>query len=126
MNVSPTASTANGSGLPFFNDAVTTAQQIKATAGQIYLLDLVNSAAATSYLQIFFQPVAGVVLGTTVPDLVIRLATNAVAPQKTIPFPVPIGGFTVAAKPGTGLSVAGTTTPTGATTVTISVAAVYR
>lgn len=118
----------------FFADAVTTVVNIKATGGQIYLLDLMNGAAATSYLQVFFQPAARIALGTTVADMVIKLPTNAGSGfVKTIPFPVPVGGrilagFSLGAGvtgPGTGLSIAGTTSPTNATTAAIGVSAVF-
>lgn len=115
--------------LTFFNDAVTTPVQIKATVGQIYLLDLINGAAATSYLQLFWKPITAVVLGTTVPDMVIKLPTNAGSGfAKTIAFVVPVGypfGAAVTKSNPAGLTVAGTTTPTGATTAAISVTAQY-
>lgn len=115
--------------LTFFNDAVTAPIQIKATAGQIYLLDLINSAAASSYLQLFWKPLTAVVLGTTVPDMVIKLPTNAGSGfAKTIAFVVPVGypfGTAVTKSNPAGLTVAGTTTPNGATTIAISVTAQY-
>lgn len=126
MNVSPAASSACGSGRLFFNDAVTTVAQIKVSPGQIYWLMLVNTTAATAYLQIFCKQSSQVTLGTTAPDFTIRLPTNAASGFiQPIAFPVPIGWFTVGGTPGSGLSVAATTTPTGATGAAISVAAVY-
>lgn len=127
MMVELGASNSVGSGLPFFSDAVTVPVQIKGSLGQIYLLDLMNSAAATSYLHIFFLPVAQVNMGVTVPDLVIKLPTNAGSGfTKTIPFPVPVGALGLARRVGSGLTVAGSTSATvSAATVAIGVSAVY-
>jgi len=113
-----------GSGKAFFNDAVTTAVQVKGTAGQVYMIDVVNTTAAAAYLQIFFKPLTAVTLGTTAPDCVIRLLASV---GKTIVFTVPIGfpPAASAATQGSGLTIAGTTTPTGSTTAALSVAAVY-
>lgn len=104
-------------GAAFFNDAVAgTVVQVKSAAGALYALSLVNTTAATAYLQIFFLPSAGVTLGTTVAPLVIRLAASAAV---QLSFPVGVGAS------GTGLSLAGTTTATGLTGAAVSVAAVY-
>jgi hypothetical protein len=103
--------------LPYFNDAVTTAAQIKATAGQIYALDLLNTTAATAYVQVFFKPAASVTLGTTPPDLTIRLTPNQ---SKSISYPV-----AVSLADGTGLSIAATTTPTGAVGAGVSASVAY-
>lgn len=128
---------ATASGKTFFNDAVANGAvtNIKTTAGLLYSLSLTNTVNATSYLQIFFQPAAQVTLGTTAPDYVIRLPPSALAvgSARDIQFPVPIGGFILAGGSlganksglGTGLSIAGTTTPTGKTGAAISVAAIF-
>jgi hypothetical protein len=107
---------------PFFNDAIAGAvTNVKASGvAQLWALRLVNTVAAASYLQIFFKPAASVTLGTTVPDFVIRLQTSeSLAPMM---WPVPLqkdGGS------NTGLSIAGTTTPTGNTGAAISVSALF-
>jgi hypothetical protein len=134
VSVGPTTAYADVSGSTFFSDAVTAVANIKTGRGLIYLLDLMNGAAATSYLQVFFQPASKVTLGTTAPDLVIKLPTNAGSGfTKTVSFPIPVGATiqtggslgSTTTGPGTGLSVAGTTTATGASTAAIGVTAVF-
>lgn len=109
---------AGGSGAsPYFNDAVAaTVQQVKATAGVLYGLKLVNTTAAVAYLQIFSLPSAGVTLGTTPPAWVIRLAANESA---NVPMPTP------ANLGGTGISIAGTTGAANSTGAAISVSALF-
>lgn len=107
---------------PFFNDAVgSTVVNIKAS-GQALLggLKLVNTTAAAAYLQFFDMPAASVVLGTTVPKWVVRLAANESTNPSDITPPI---AFTGASG---GLSCAGTTTPGGNTQALISVAAWYE
>lgn len=107
--------------LPFFNDAVdgSAVVQIKSGRGFLHYLKLVNTTGTTAYLQIFKQPAAGVTLGTTTPDWVIRLAANE-SIERAFVMPTDLG-------PGaTGISIAGTTTPTGSTGAAISVSALYE
>ena len=75
IGVYPTASAILGGELAYSNDAVTTVQQIKATQGQIYTLYVLNTTAATAYLQVFCKPSASVTLGSTAPTAFI-LATD--------------------------------------------------
>jgi hypothetical protein len=105
-------------GYPFFNDAVAgAAVNIKASGNaDLFMLKLVNTTAAVAYLQFFDIPAASVVLGTTVPKWVIRLSAN----ETTNPSDTAELAFR-----GTGLSIAGTTTPTGAVGAAISVSAVF-
>ena len=111
---------ASGGAKVYFNDAVTTAVQVKATVGQLYSLSLTNTTAATAYLQVFCKPSASVTLGTTAPDFVVRLKTNAGAgDERDLAFPVGV------CSGGTGLTIAGTTTATGSTTAAVSVMASY-
>jgi len=105
--------------LPFFNDAVAGAAVNIKASGIVHLFSvkLVNSTAATAYLQFFDKPAAAVILGTTLPVWTIRLAANETTnPSEVAPLLV----FN-----GTGLSIAGTTTPTGAVGAAISVSATY-
>lgn len=104
------------SALSFFNNAVAgAAVQVKAAAGTLYGLKLVNTTAAAAYLQVFGKLAADVVLGTDVPLFAIRLAAS-----ESIFIPMP--GVDV---DGVGISLAGCTTPTGATGAAISVTAFY-
>lgn len=118
QGVSLIASDAVGSAQSFYNDAVTTAVQVKASRGQVYGLKLINTTAAAAYLQVFFKPAAQVVLGTTVPDLVVPLAANesVVWPMDT---PAGLGGT------GTGITIAGTTTPGGLTGAALKVSMLF-
>jgi hypothetical protein len=104
--------------LAFFNDAVTTVVQVKSGAAQIYGLDLVNTTGATAYLQVFFAPSASVILGTTAPDMTIRIAASG---SKYLQFPMPVQPAV-----NSGLCFAGTTTATGSTGAAISVSAFYN
>lgn len=118
MGMSPTENAC----IPFFNDAVAgTVVAVKDAPAAIFSLSLTNTTAATAYLQIFFKKSTEVTLGTTVADLVIRLKSNAGSGDiRDIAFDDGVG------KPGgTGLSIAGTTTPTNSTGAAISVAATY-
>lgn len=113
------ASDAVGSAQSFYSDAVTTVQQVKASRGQIYNLKVINTTAAAAYLQVFFKPAAAVVLGTTAPDMVVPLAASE---STVVPMDIPagIGGA------GTGISIAGTTTPGGAVGAALKVFALYQ
>ena len=106
-------------GLPFFNDAVAgTVVNIKSNGfADLYSAKLVNTTAATAYLQFFDAPATSVVLGTTVPKFVLRLSANETTNPSEIGVPLMFRG--------TGLSIAGTTTPGGNTGAAISVSAVY-
>ena len=108
-------------GIPFSNVAVTTVVQIKATRADLRSLSVSNNTAAAAFLQVFCKPSASVTLGTTAPDFVVQLKTNAGAgDERDIPFPIGVCYVT-----GTGLSVAGTTTATGSSTASIQVFATY-
>jgi len=122
----------------WFSDAVTTLAQIKGSRASLYLLNLMNGTSSTAYLQVFFQPMASVTLGTTRPDFVVKLPANSGSGfTQTISLAVPVGGLIPTgnnvvgslgvgnAGPGTGLCVAGTTSPVNATTAAIGVTAVY-
>lgn len=112
---------ATGGATPFFNDAVAgTVVQLKATAGQLYMLNAFNTTGATAYLQIFGKPSASVTLGTTVADWTIRLPLNSSSSVPLV-FTVPVNIIG-----GSGLSIAGTTTATGLTGAAISVSALYQ
>lgn len=98
---------------PYYGVGVAgTVQQIKADAGEIYVLKLRNTTGAAAYLQIFGKKAADVSLGTDTPQAVIPLGANEVV---AIPMPVPlyIGPA--------GISVAGTTTATGSSGAAIDV-----
>lgn len=105
-------------GWPFFNDAVAgAAVNIKANGfADLFMLKLVNTTAATAYLQFFDAPAASVILGTTVPKWVVRLSAN----ETTNPSDTSMLMFR-----GTGLSIAGTTGPGNAVGAAISVSAVF-
>ena len=108
---------------PFFNDAVAgAAVQVKADAGFIHALHLVNTTDQPAYLQIFDLLAASVTLGTTVPKWVVRLAANE---SLTLPLhrPLALGKMGSA---NAGISFAGTTSAGGSAPATISVSALYE
>lgn len=101
----------------YFNDVVAdTVQQIKGSKGQLFWLDLVNTVAAATYVQLFWLPATSVQLGVTHPNWVIRIASSG---SKTVALPLPVGGS------GTGLSIACTSGPQNTTGAAVSVAALY-
>jgi hypothetical protein len=113
----------NGGAQPFFNDAVagTVVQVSPGQSTKLFSLHLRNTTAATAYLQIFFALAANVTIGTTAPDFVISLPTNAASDfVKDLEWANGVGKLG-----SSGLSIAGTTTPTGSTETTISVSASY-
>ena len=100
---------------PFFNDSVTT--PVDLGTGRIWLLRLVNAVASDAYLQVFDVPAASVVLGTTKPVWVVRVKASS---EATIPMAEPTD---IAGPPAGHMSIASTTTATGATTTALSVCA---
>lgn len=103
--------------IPFFNDAVAaTKVVVKAAAGKLYALRLVNTTGATAYLQIFDALTANVTVGTTVPNWVIRLGANE---SLSLPWVLPVDF-------ANGLVIAGTTTAGGNTGAAISALALYQ
>jgi len=107
---------------PFFNDAITTPVDLPSANGRIYGMKLVNTTAAVAYLQVFALPAKNVTLGTTSPIWVVRLQPNESVVWSMPENPAEIMGppLPSASSPTRGLSVAGTTTPNGATTAAIS------
>lgn len=103
---------------PFYNDAVAaTVVAVKgAGAALVYWLKIINTTGAAAYLQIFNAPAASVTLGTTAPAWVVPLAANE-SQLIALPFPLEFGG--------SGLSIAGTTTPTGNSAATLKVSTLY-
>ena len=65
-------------GLSFFKtiDLDETEEEVKATAGQIYALHVMNLTAALLYFKIYNATAATVVVGTTVPDITIPVPAN--------------------------------------------------
>jgi hypothetical protein len=107
---------------PFFNDAVgNAAVQLKAGAGFLHMLRLVNTTAAVAYLQIF--DLAAPTVGTTVPKLVIRLAANE---SLVVPIPKPIALGQAQTLATAGIAMAGTTGAGNAVAAAISVAAAFE
>jgi hypothetical protein len=113
--------------MPFFNDAVTVPVDVPASRATVTAMRLVNTTAANAYLQFFNRPAAQVVLGTTPPIWVVRLSAN-----EEIVWGLD-EGVELGVLPSTGvpapparMSVAGTTTPTGAATAAISASLVTK
>lgn len=92
-----------------------TKAEVSATPVIIRSLTLLNNAAAIGYLQMFFQAASGVTVGTTVPDMVIPLPASG-----GVSITLPDGWFLG----GSGLTIAGTTTRTGAVSSATDVAIV--
>ncbi len=92
----------------FYNQAVTTSQTVKASAGNVYGWKLYNPNSSVCYLQVFNTTTP--TLGTTTPLFSIPL-TNGF-PEGAPPGGVALNNFSTA------IAVAATTTPQGATTCT--------
>lgn len=97
-------------GTPIVLAAVTTALNIKASGGALYWVQGTNTTAAACYLQLFDVVQGSVTLGTTTPKAVVSL--GVVAGASGTASVAPFGLYFSS----TGLSVAATTTPTGAAT----------
>lgn len=96
----------------FYSAAVTgTKAQVSAVPVNIGAYQLLNNAAAPTYLQVFYKLAADVTVGTTAADVVIPLPTS--------------GGATLFFDDGWltrgPLTLAATTTRTGSTTATVDV-----
>lgn len=98
------SATATGT-LPFLDPALSNAAvAVKAAAGRWYGHHFYNSNAAVAYVQVFNVAAAGVTLGTTVPTRVYAIPLGAAVDTS---FDTP-DAFSTA------ISIAATTTPTGA------------
>lgn len=107
-----------------FSASVTAATDIGPTTTtngfkiKIGAVEFLNTTAAVAYVQLFPKPASGVTLGTTAPTFSFGLPAN--------------GGMTLGFGPegwvfgGTGVSVAGTTTRTGASTAAVDVNFIYQ
>lgn len=88
-----------------------------ASAGtrKIYGYLLHNPNGSESFMQVFYKPAIDVALGTTAPDLIVKISANG---SVAWDFSDPRG------KGATGMSVAATTTDTGSTALTIGLSGV--
>jgi hypothetical protein len=103
--------------LPFNDDNVAaTVKQIKLGPGLVAGLKIVNTTAVAAYLQMFDEAASIVTLGTTPPYVWFRLSANE-SIMIALNEPITFGG--------SGVSIAGTTTPTGNTGAILSVTALY-
>ncbi len=103
----PSAASAAASSI-FYNQAVTTAQTVKASAGNVYGWKVYNPNPSVCYLQVFNTTTP--TLGTTVPLFSIPMSTGFA--EGASPGGVALNNFSTA------IAVAATTTPQGATTCT--------
>ena len=86
-----------------------TVRNIKSTAGRIFGYLIHNPNGSEAFVQVFYRPSNSVILGTTAPDLIIKVAANG---SVAWDFQDPRGVNSI------GLSVAATTTDTGSTAPT--------
>lgn len=106
VNAINAASTAGGATQANFVNLAGTVQAIKASAGTLYAVQMWNGTGATAFGQIFNVATGSVTLGTTVPDL------QFACPTLTYCFaPIP---STIGVNFATAISVASTTTVSGA------------
>ena len=115
-NVVPVPSTSGGLSV-YSGQLAATVTNAKATAGQIYTLQLLNTTAAVAYLQCFDLAAGSVTLGTTAPTESFGLAASQ---SLSISF----GAHGIAH--ATAISCAGTTTRTGSTGAAIDVNIAYK
>ncbi len=109
----PTAVAANAASI-FYNQAVTTTQTVKASAGNLYGWYIYNPNSSACYLQIFNTTTP--TLGTTVP--IASLGVPATSGAN-----IPPGAGVAIANFSTAIAVAATTTAQGATTCTTGMTA---
>ena len=79
---------------------------VKASAGTLFGVQIVNNQAALVFIQIFFAAVGSVTLGTTTPDLEFQVAANSSGSLS-----IPSRGINAT----TAITIASTTTEGGAT-----------
>lgn len=102
-DVNITASTDGGS-TPFFDaDGDNTAQALKASAGNLYSLHVVNTNGTDAYVQIFNVAAGSVTVGTTTPNYVLFVPANGAVEEK----------WAIGMAFGTAITYACTTTATG-------------
>jgi hypothetical protein len=94
---------------PFFTGALTTAQTVKASQANLYGVWVYNPNASTCFLQVFNAASGSVTLGTTTPIFSFAVPNG---PSAAISAP----GSLAMANFATALSIAATTTATGAST----------
>lgn len=110
--VVPSASATAEGFDPYFNNALSAAAAVvKATAGVLYAAEVSNPNTADVFLQIFNVPAASVNLGTTVPVWSLLVPAGVGALNRSAMDKMWLTGLKLG---GTGISVAATTTPTGA------------
>lgn len=105
--VVPTGAAASGMSKVKYRDLAATVQALKAAAGTLYGLQVLNNQAAAAYIQIFDVAAASVTLATTTPDLEILVPANSqvnvVLPVQGVPFATAIAiASTTAEKGSTG------------------------
>lgn len=100
-----------------YNGGTNTLTQIKATAGQLYWLHVMNLSASVVYLQLFNKASASVTLGTTVADMIFPIPTQATTSGAGFVLSIPNG-----IAMGVGISYAITTTKGGSTAATADTA----
>lgn len=116
------ASHATLGGLSAYHNAAlsNTAVAVKASAGQLYGIDMSNALNSTAYVQFFDVAQGSVTVGTTAPTFVISGPTAA-ATFATRGVQIPLG-ITM----GTAITAASTTTATGNTGAAQVVAILYK
>lgn len=81
-------------GLPYYNlDVDETEDAVKASAGRIYWLHVMNMANAVRYLKFYNATVANVIVGTTTPVLSLPIPTLATTNGMGFTMPIPNGLF---------------------------------
>lgn len=109
QNTPQSSSGSASAGTAFFASALTTATTVKASAGNLWGGSLYNPNATTCFLQVFNAASGSVTLGTTTPIFSFAVP-NGPATSNLPGLPVAWSNF------GTAISVAATTTATGAST----------
>lgn len=111
VNLAPTAV---GGWTPYFANAVTTTATVSSAAGKFGGYMLINLNSSPAYLQVF-DTTGAVTLGTTAPTFVIPIPANATAANGLAANLELANGINIV----NGIKIAATTTPNGATTVTV-------
>lgn len=88
------AHAAAGGATPYYNlDVDETEDQVKATAGKLMALHVINLANAKRYLKIYNDTAANVVVGTTTPTLSFPIPTMGDTNGAGFTFPIPSCGI---------------------------------
>lgn len=104
QNPIPSSATVTGHTLAFDSDGDNTAQSVKASAGSLYGMHIINPNNTVAYIQLFNTATGSVTVGTTTPVAVFMIPAQDCFTLNITAIPITFS---------TAITYACTTTPTG-------------